>query len=128
MYKKNSLSFFFFFLLFSVFAEEIHLRVNLTESAPIVFPDEHGHALGFYPEILNHIAEQEGWELEYVQDTRPNSLRNLEEGEIDLIMSIARLEARLKVFDVTNNTVISNWNQLAGNKPVNIHSVEDLAG
>ena len=120
--------FFFFFILFSVLAQDIHLKVNLTESAPIVFPDEHGNALGFYPEILNFIAKQEGWELEYVRDTWPNSLKNLEEGKIDLMMSIARSEARLKLFDFTNKTVISNWGQLAGNKSVPIRSIEDLAG
>ncbi len=126
--KKMVFPFFFFFILFSVFAEEIRLKVNLTQSAPIVFADEHRNALGFFPEILNYIAVQEGWQLEYVQDTWPNSLKNLEEGKIDLMMSIARSEARLKIFDFTNNTVISNWGQLAGNKSVPIHSIEDLAG
>ncbi len=79
--KKMVFPFFFFFILFSVLAEEIHLKVNLTESAPMVFPDEDGNALGFYPEILNYIAGQEGWQLEYVQNTWPNSLKNLEEGK-----------------------------------------------
>ena len=81
---------FFFFTLISVLSQDIHLKVNLTESAPIVFPDEDGNALGFCPEILNSIAKQEGWELEYVHDTWRNSLRNLEEGKIDIMMSIAR--------------------------------------
>ncbi len=126
--KKAFFLIFFFFILFSVLAEDIHLKVNLTKSAPIVFPDENGNALGFYPEILNYIAEQEGWQLEYVQDTWPSSLKNLEDGKIDLMMSIARSESRLKIFDFTNNSVISNWGQLAGNKSAHIDSIEDLVG
>jgi len=45
----------------------------------------------------------------YCLDGKFKKAYHLEEGKIDLMMSIARSEAREKVFDFTNNTVISNW-------------------
>lgn len=94
--KKTVLTFSLFFILVSLLAQDIHLKVNLTESPPIAFSGEQGQALGFYPEILKYIAKREGWELEFVRDTWKNSLKNLEEGKLDIMMSTARSEAREK--------------------------------
>ncbi len=126
--KKYVLSASFFFIIFPALAEDIHLKVNLTESPPIAFADEQGQALGFFPEILKYIAKEEDWELEFVADTWSNSLHNLEEGTLDLMMSTARSEERERVFDFTTEPVISNWGQLVANKSVPVDSVEDLTG
>lgn len=126
---KRTIVFLILFLPVCVaFADDRKLRVNLTENAPLVYPDENGNAAGFYPEILRYIAKQEGWRLEFVHDTWKNSLQLLEDGNIDIVMSIARSEAREKVFDFSRETVIANWGQLSRHKGDEIKSLPDLQG
>ena len=126
--KKGFILFLLVFTTLLAFAEQIKLKINLTENSPLVFPDKDGHPAGFFPDILEYIADKEGWDLEFVFDTWKNSLNSLENGEIDIVQSIAHSEERDKVFDFNNRAVISNWGQLSRLKGTKIESLPDLQG
>lgn len=95
-------------LLLAAQASAAELKVGVYDNPPLVGRSDSGYE-GFYIDILEHIAEKEGWKIVYDYDSFPNLLRKLERGEIDLMTAIAYSEERLRFFNFTNETVIPNW-------------------
>ena len=65
-----------------VFADDrlntpLSIRVGAYENNPKIFSDASGRIVGLFPDILNHIAEKEGWQLEYVHGTWTQCLKRL---------------------------------------------------
>ncbi|MCS7144996.1 MAG: PAS domain S-box protein, partial [Archaeoglobaceae archaeon] len=56
----------------------------------------------------------------------PNLLKKLENGEIDLMTAIAYSEERAKLFNFTNETVLSNWGVIVAKRQYN--SILELSG
>ncbi len=116
-----------FFLIPNLTAENTRtLKVNLSVNAPLVFTDENGQPGGFYIDILKYIAKEESWDLQFVPGTWKECLDRLENGEIDIVMSIARTEEREAIFDFTEEPVINNWGQLLQQSGANIENIVDL--
>ena len=88
------------------------IRVGVYQNEPLVFVDEGGQAQGLYVDLLEAIAAEEGWELEYVACTFPDCLALLERGDLDLMTAIAYSEEREERFDFTRETVWANWGQV----------------
>jgi len=104
------------------------VRVGVFQNAPLTFIEGDGNVKGFFTDLLEHIADKEGWEIEYVPALFSECLRNLENGDIDLLGGIAYSESRGKIFDYTFESVITNWGQLYLSRKSNIESVIDLKG
>ena len=60
--------------------------------------EENGHFSGYAVEYLNKISEYTGWDYEYVYGTWEESLNNLEEGKIDLIVQAQKTPEREERF------------------------------
>ncbi|MBF0422466.1 MAG: transporter substrate-binding domain-containing protein [Magnetococcales bacterium] len=94
-------------------AKEVNsVRVGVYQSPPGVFIDAEGETKGFYIDILNSIAQEEGWKLIFVPGKWDDNLKRLENGSIDLLTGIAYSENREQVFDFNHQTVFSNWGQV----------------
>ena len=120
----------FFFSLTShcALAEDRIVRVGLYESRPTIFTDESGKPAGVFVDILNHIAQSEGWQLHYVPATWAEGLQQLERGEIDLVVGIVRTAEREKRFSFTKVPVMTTWTQVYVGKGSGIVSLLDLKG
>ena len=115
-----------FFVTFSLFAENPRIiKVSLSDNSPLVFTDENGEPAGFFTDIIKFIASQESWELRFIPGTWRECLDRLENGNIDLLMSVAWSQERAGKFDFTVQPVINNWGQLLCNKGTNIESIVD---
>lgn len=101
------------------------LKVGVYDNPPLVFV-ENGEVKGFYIDVLKAIAEEEGWELDYVYDSFPNLLDKLERGEIDLMVAIAHVEERARIYKFSNETVFTNWGEIVSTE--RLDSILDLAG
>ncbi|MBF0185434.1 MAG: EAL domain-containing protein [Magnetococcales bacterium] len=102
------------------------LSVGVYDNQPGVFSEANsGQIRGFYIDILEYAANKEGWKLNYQLDTWPNLLKQLEQGEIDLLVAIAHTPDRAKRFEFTNEMVFSNWGQ-AYVRDSKLQSVLDL--
>lgn len=88
------------------------LRVGVHQNAPSVFITEEGEVSGFYVDILNEIAKQAGWYLDFVEGTWPEGLQRLKTGEIDLLVAVAYTPERAQHYAFTQEPVFSNWGQL----------------
>ncbi|MCW9051465.1 MAG: diguanylate cyclase [Motiliproteus sp.] len=99
--------------------------MGVYQNNPSVFYDDNGKVRGFYIEILEHIAKAEGWQLQYVKDTWPGLIKQLNTGSIDMIAGMAYNEERDKIYDFTSEPLFINWGQVYV-RDKDIQSILDL--
>jgi signal transduction histidine kinase len=104
------------------------IRVGVYRNEPKVFVDSQGHVRGFFVDILNYIAEKEGWQIEYLPDTWQNNLAKLARGDIDLLLDVAESAKRTELFDFNRESVFSNWAIVYAQEHSRIQSISDLNG
>ncbi len=109
-------------------ADSRTVTVGVYENAPKVFIDESGHPSGIFIELIEYIAEKEGWELQYVPGSWSEGLERLERGEIDLMPDVAYTSDRAKIYAFHNTPILSSWFQVYARKGSGIQSILDLAG
>ncbi|NJL15308.1 MAG: transporter substrate-binding domain-containing protein [Microscillaceae bacterium] len=104
-------------------------RVGLFEDKPLCFRDADGGLKGIYIDILEHVALKQGWKLNYVYEPSfQKNLQNLEEGKIDMMVSIGFSEERAKRFDFTKENVMTNWGEVFVHKDSTLRSIINLSG
>lgn len=108
-----------------VHAQQV-VRVGLYQNPPKVFSNTQGEPSGFFVDVLNAIAEEEDWALEYRHCAWENCLKMLQRGELDLLPDVAYSDARDRRFDFHHEVVLSNWSMLYAVDPRNMQSVLDL--
>lgn len=109
-------------------AETRNLRVGVYRNPPLLILEEDGVTSGICAELLETIAEAEGWQLEYVPGTWAENLTRLERGDIDLLAAIAFTPQRREHFDFSSETILSNWGQLYARPKQKIDSILELDG
>ena len=108
--------------------ELLTIRVGAYENPPKVYRNRDGLVVGIFPDILDMIAFEEGWRIEYVFGTWAECLQRLETNAIDLMVDIAYSEARGRVFDFSEETVFLNWGSVYAAGGKTIQSFLDLRG
>lgn len=109
-------------------ASEVAVKVGVYESAPIVYSRGDNTYGGPSVEILEHIARQEKWVLEFVPCDWAECLERLEKGEIDLQVYIAYSKEREKLFDYNTVPLIRNWGLIYTSPDIQVTSIFDLEG
>jgi len=104
------------------------LRVGAYANYPKVFRTAEGHIRGIFPELLEAVAAQEGWTIEYVYGEWEECLDRLHKGSLDLMLDVARSPEREKRFDLSRETVLVNWGVVYAARGQAIESLPDLAG
>ena len=102
------------------------VRVGAYENPPKIHTEPDGKVIGIFPEILAHIAELEGWKIEYVHGTWQECLDRLETGQLDLMVDVAYSEERAQHFGFCEETVFVNWAVLCVPDGSEIESYQDL--
>jgi signal transduction histidine kinase len=127
--NKKIFLFFPFFIFISIcgFASEnLTFKVGVYENRPKIFTDAEGKASGFWPEILDYIAENEDWTLEYIPGIWEECLQRLESGEIDIMPDVAYTEEREELFEFSNRKVYTSWSRIYVKKDDTIYDILDL--
>jgi signal transduction histidine kinase len=104
------------------------VRVGVYQDFPLSFVDDQGRARGVFVEILDHIAREEGWKLDYVPAPWSECLANLKAGRLDLLGVIALVENRKAYLDYTIESVVTEWGVVYARPKARIESILDLAG
>jgi PAS domain S-box-containing protein len=112
----------------SASATVMNIKVGIYENNPKIFTDDKGNPAGFWPDIINYIASQESWKIEYVHGSWAESLTRLENGEIDVMPDVAITESRKTLYAFSNETVYTSWTQVYTRSGANIQSIIDLEG
>lgn len=100
--------------------------MGIYENPPKVFVEEKGRPSGIFVEIIEHVAQEERWKLEYVIGNWADCLDRLERGEIDLMVDVAYTPERAKIYKFHKVPVISSWFQVYAKKESGIRSILDL--
>lgn len=104
------------------------ITVGIYQNPPKVFIDENGNAAGIFIELLEEIARQEEWQLEYIRCNWNECLQSLENGEIDLMPDVAFTYERTQKFSFNNLPVIESWSQVYAAPGSGISQLSDLDG
>ncbi|MFX0100260.1 MAG: ATP-binding protein [Candidatus Hodarchaeota archaeon] len=108
--------------------ERVQIRVGVYENEPKIFTDDNGKWVGFWPDITEYIANQENWEIKYVEGTWSECLTRLENNEIDMLVDMGYSNERNLTYDFNNVPVFENWGVIFAREYGTILSFSDLEG
>ncbi len=104
------------------------VRVGLYQNSPKVAWSEDGHPEGIFVDVIEAIADREGWVIEYVPGTWAEGLDRLTAGEIDLMPDVALTATREKQYAFHQEPVLSDWFQVYTRPHSGVRSLIDLGG
>jgi PAS domain S-box-containing protein len=104
------------------------IRAGFYENPPKIYTNEDGTITGFWPEVLNYIAAEEGWEIVWVPGTWDENLARLQAGEIDILPDVGWTQARSELFTFSEETVLVSWARLYVPPGSSIETILDLEG
>ena len=102
------------------------VRVGAYENPPKVYTNREGIVVGIFPDILDTIAHEQGWRIEYVFGTWEQCLERLENNEIDIMVDIAFSKARGEKFLFSDEAVFLNWAAVYTKSGTSAESLLDL--
>ncbi|WP_419661942.1 RsbU: predicted serine phosphatase, regulator of sigma subunit [Desulfosarcina variabilis str. Montpellier] len=113
---RRSILFFFFMLAMlsappSVVAQR-RIVVGMFEETPLIFTDSKGHHRGIAVDLLDYIARQEKWTLQYLPGTRSQCVKRLKTGIVDLLPGLAELKKREKALQLGKESILTDWGQM----------------
>ncbi len=132
---QRTISCFSFLLILSVASispvaaeEGVTIRVGVYDNPPKISPGAQGRPAGFWPDIIEYIAHQEGWNLIYVNGTWSEGLQRLATGEIDIMPDVAYTAERGRLYEFAHEVVYTSWATVYAKDGSSILSVLDLDG
>ncbi|WP_421868433.1 diguanylate cyclase domain-containing protein [Motiliproteus sp.] len=103
------------------------LRVGLDPGDPALMARAGGELTALYIEVLEAVAAQQQWQLQFHTAPRPQLLQQLDRGELDLLAGLARTEELSNRYDFSEQALYTHWAQLLTiGYPV--RSIRDLNG
>ena len=108
-------------------ADPFALRIGVYHNPPKVL--EAGDGLsGIFGDVINAVAQREGWQLEPVSCVWHECLEQLAEGELDLLPDTALSQSRERDLQFHEVPVLRSWSQLYSDRRYDITSLLDLEG
>jgi signal transduction histidine kinase/ABC-type amino acid transport substrate-binding protein len=104
------------------------IRVGVYENKPKIYTETNGKVSGFFADVLDFIAIQENWKMDYVHGSFAEGLSRLEKGDIDIMVDVAYTEDRAKIYDFTKETVLGSWGVVYVQKATKADTFSDLNG
>jgi diguanylate cyclase (GGDEF)-like protein/PAS domain S-box-containing protein len=102
------------------------IRVGIYQNQPKIFLNSRHQPDGFWPTLLQEIADAEGWQLNYIPCDWDDCLQAIENGELDLLMDVAYSPEREQRFDFNQEVVFSSWSVVYARSGIQLNSVLDL--
>ena len=110
------------------FAMSQAINVGIYQNEPKIFVNDAGRPDGFFVALLQDIAAQEGWELNYFPCEWDVCLKRLETGELDLLPDVAYSDERARRFLFGKEVVLSSWSVVYVRKGASLPSLKELDG
>ncbi|MDP2368885.1 ATP-binding protein [Rhodoferax sp.] len=102
------------------------VRVGVYQNSPKVALASDGKPEGIFVDLIEAVAEKEGWRLEYVAGTWAEGLARLGMGEIDLMPDVAATPERELLYAFQQEPVLASWNQVYARRGGGVRSMLDL--
>jgi len=104
------------------------VKAGIYNFMPMLYSDTDGSAKGFFVTILNHIAQKENWEVQYVPGTFQEGQDRLKNAQIDLLLCVGYTEERDKYMDFPKEFLVLDWGTIYKVKSSSISNIFDLEG
>lgn len=104
------------------------IRVGVYDNPPKIYTDDNGEVLGFWPMILEDIAQKENWNLIWVNGSWDECLQRLENNEIDIMPDVGLTEDREKLYAFTSEFALISWARLYVHEGTTVETILDLEG
>ncbi len=111
MKKRLLLSLIISIYLISAQASRV-VHVGAFNYYPAIFKDADGEINGFYVDMLSEIGHLEDIEFQYVYGSWSEGLLRLQNGQIDIMPSVAYLPERALVMDYASESLLTVWGEL----------------
>lgn len=82
------------------------VKVGAYHNSPKMIITESGAVSGIFADIIDQIASEEGWQIEYIKGTWDEGLSRLQSGEIDLMPDMAFTTTRAVLYDFHREPVL----------------------
>jgi len=102
------------------------VKVGVYDNKPKIYRESNGKISGFFADIIDFIAIQENWKIEYVYGTWEEGLARLDKGDIDIMVDVATSPERVQKYDFTSETVLGSWGVVYVKKSSKVVSFKDL--
>ncbi|MEQ8187864.1 MAG: ATP-binding protein [Candidatus Eremiobacterota bacterium] len=116
------------FLTTCITRAEQNVRIGIYQNSPKISLSETGHPEGIYIDLIEAIAAEEGWSIDYVPGTWAQCLDCLNAGKIDLMPDVALTPERKHLYTFHNEPVLSDWFQVYARHGSGIRTILDLNG
>ncbi|GJQ61982.1 MAG: hypothetical protein SCALA702_10350 [Melioribacteraceae bacterium] len=104
------------------------VKIAAFDYYPAIFKDSDGTIKGMWVDLLNIIAEEEKWKLEFVYGSWNDGLDRIKTGEVDVVTSAARTPDREKYMDFCDNFLLTVWTEVYVAEGSEISDILDLEG
>lgn len=102
------------------------IKVGVYDNAPKIFLSPQGKPEGILIDILEVIAQEEGWNIQYVPGTWNEGLARLSTNRIDLMPDVAISSERMLQYSFHKVPVLTSWSQIFALPNAGISSMLDL--
>jgi len=103
------------------------VKVGVYDNKPMMFMGKE-RPEGLFIDVLEHVAEIEGWVLDYEYDSWETTFKKLKSGRIGILPVVAAIEPREPFLDFSQDTLITNYGQVYTGRDVDISAIQDLKG
>ncbi|MCX0401991.1 EAL domain-containing protein [Clostridium perfringens] len=104
------------------------LKIGFYDDYPHFYINHKANVCGYYKDITENLAKKLNFKVEYVNGNVPDLLKELKNGEIDLVFGINKLPAREESFKFTNKSINDELNFIYTNKNIKYGDLEALNG
>ncbi|MBI9090961.1 MAG: transporter substrate-binding domain-containing protein [Desulfobacterium sp.] len=104
------------------------VTVGVFQLAPLVYIDDKGSPKGVFVDLIEAIAQEEGWTVAYAKGTWNEGLEKVRNGRIDLMTAVMHLPRRDAFLDFPKASVFNIWGQLYIHKDAKISGIFDMEG
>ncbi len=104
------------------------IRIGVYDNPPKIFIDTDGTARGFHAELIRAIAQENGWNIEFVDGDWSHMLKMTESGGVDFLVDVAFSTERLRRFAFNEESVFINWAAVYGRRVFLPQSIPELDG
>lgn len=104
------------------------VRVGAFNYYPGIFQDVNGHVCGFYVDMLTEIGRIENIEFRYIYGSWSQGLQRLQDGEIDIMPSVAYTPERGLVMDYASQSLLTVWGEIYVPQGSEIKGIMDTRG
>lgn len=108
--------------------ERLVLRVGVYQLPPLVQFDAEGNPSGVVIDVVDAIAREENWTIEYQPCAWANCMDRIKEGSLDMQCLIADLPERRQWIEFNSEAVYLDWGQIWTRPGSSIVNLNDLHG